>query len=400
MTIDPLQGRLNRIDRIRPDAPELAALGPYAVGVRRVDLVNPDQGDIVGITGGTLPRYDRALTVEVWYPAVAGTPVGTAYRTVLRDGVTPIVLQGRACRDAAGLAGRYPLVLISHGYPGNRFLMSHLGENLASKGYVVASVDHRDSGYADKLAFGSTMVNRPLDQAFVIAALRKMEPWAGMIAAEAAIVGYSMGGYGALVSGGAGVSAEAVAHEETSPLGLLARHQAGSAAHGALIDPDVKAIVAFGPWGRQRGVWDAAGMAGLAKPTLIVAGSRDHVSGYAEGMRLMFDEGVGADRWLLTFDEAGHNAGAPIPPPEESWAVSPHLDFVPFAHYGDAVWDPVRMNNVAQHYLTAFLGVHLKGLNLERYLEPGAEWPGFVEGSARGLRLEFRARGDQGGLRL
>jgi predicted dienelactone hydrolase len=40
-----------------------------------------------------------------------------------------------------------PLVIISHGYPGNRYLMSHLGEDLASKGYVVASIDHRDSTY-------------------------------------------------------------------------------------------------------------------------------------------------------------------------------------------------------------------------------------------------------------
>jgi len=389
----PHHAQTNRIDRLRPDAPELAAWGPHPVGVRRIDMVNPDQIDILSISGTTLPRYDRALTVEVWYPAVAGTPVGTRYDTVLRDGVLPIALHGRACRDAKAEVGQFPLVLISHGYPGNRFLMSHLGENLASKGYVVASVDHRDSGYADKALFASTMINRPLDQAFVIARLRHEAPWAGMLTSDSGIVGYSMGGYGALVSGGAGVSAEAVAHEDTSPLGLLDCHRAGSAALEGLIDPSVRAIVAFGPWGRQRGVWDAAGLAGLRKPTLIVAGSHDHVSGYADGMRLIFDEAEGCDRWLLTYDQAGHNAGAPIPPPEESWAASPHLDFVPFAHYGDAVWDNVRMNNIAQHYVTAFFGLYLKGLDHARYLDPAEGWPGFAEGSARGLRLERRAHG-------
>ena len=382
----------NRIDRLRPDAPELAALGPHPVGVRHVTMTNPDQIDILRVSPTALPRHDRALTVEVWYPAAAGTPVGTRYDTILRDGVLPIALHGLACRDARAAEGRFPLVLISHGYPGNRFLMSHLGENLASKGYVVASVDHRDSGYADKALFGSTMVNRPLDQAFVIARLRA--EWAGMLTGDAAIVGYSMGGYGALVSGGAGVSDEAVVTEESSPQGLLACHRAGSAAHEALIDPTVKAVVAFGPWGRQRGVWDAAGMAGLRKPTLIVAGSQDHVSGYEDGMRLMFDEAVGCDRWLLTYVEAGHNAGAPIPPPEESWARSPHLEFVPFQHYGDPVWDSVRMNNIAQHYLTAFLGWHLKGQDRARYLDPDAGWPGFAEGTARGLRLEVKRRGE------
>ncbi len=383
----------NRIDRLRPDAPELAALGPHPVGVRQIALVNPDQLDVLRAGPGTLPRYDRHLDVEVWYPAAAGTPQGTIYRTLLRDGVLPIALHGSACRDATAAPGRFPLVLISHGYPGNRFLMSHLGENLASKGYVVASVDHRDSGYSDKVLFGSTMVNRPLDQAFVIASLRGAASWAAMLTSEAAIVGYSMGGYGALVSGGAGVSHEAVMTEDSSPHGLLARHRAGSPEHEALIDPMVKAIVAFGPWGRQRGVWDAAGMAGLRKPTLIVAGSEDHVSGYADGMRVMFDEAVGCDRWLLTYDHAGHNAGAPIPPPEESWPPSPHLDFVPFQHYADAVWDSVRMNNIAQHYLTAFLGVHLKGLASGHHLDPDAGWPGFAAGTARGLRLEFRATG-------
>ncbi|MEZ5791977.1 MAG: hypothetical protein R3D34_14755 [Nitratireductor sp.] len=36
------------------------------------------------------------------------------------------------------------------------------------------------------------------------------------------------------------------------------------------------------------------------------------------------------------------------------------LDFVPFEHYADPVWDTVRMNNIAQHYATAFFSLHLK----------------------------------------
>ena len=60
-------------------------------------------------------------------------------------------------------------VIISHGYPGNRYLLSHLGENLASKGYVVASIDHKsDSTYDDQTGLASTLYNRPLDQLFVL----------------------------------------------------------------------------------------------------------------------------------------------------------------------------------------------------------------------------------------
>ena len=56
--------------------------------------------------------------------------------------------------------GPFPLVVISHGYPGNRYLMSHLGENLASKGYVTVSIDHAESTYAN----GTKMVIRNANQ--------------------------------------------------------------------------------------------------------------------------------------------------------------------------------------------------------------------------------------------
>lgn len=93
-----------------------------------------------------------------------------------RDGKTEVTLKGKGVRDAKADAtnGKFPLLIISHGYPGNRFLLSHLAENLASKGYVVASIDHTDSTYSDRAAFGSTLLNRPLDQLFVLNALSRM----------------------------------------------------------------------------------------------------------------------------------------------------------------------------------------------------------------------------------
>ncbi len=141
----------NRIDTIRPDAPELAAYGEYAIGVRTLNLVNPGQVDVVAIDPqqpkpDTLPTYDRPLTVEVWYPAADGASGETTLSALLRDGTTVVPLEGKAVRDAApaSTGNPFPLIIISHGYPGNRFLLSHLAENLASKGYVVASIDHKD----------------------------------------------------------------------------------------------------------------------------------------------------------------------------------------------------------------------------------------------------------------
>jgi predicted dienelactone hydrolase len=54
-------------------------------------------------------------------------------------------------------------VVVSHGYPGSRYLLAYLCENLASKGYVVVSIDHTDSTYRDVASFVSTVVNRSLD---------------------------------------------------------------------------------------------------------------------------------------------------------------------------------------------------------------------------------------------
>ncbi|UWQ20336.1 alpha/beta fold hydrolase [Jannaschia sp. W003] len=411
----------NRIDEIRPDAPELAPHGSLPVGVQTMEFTDPGRIDVVNATEAEAPTYDRTLVAEVWYPAAEGTEAGGTYTALLRDGVTEVSLEGIAARDAAPAEGSYPLVLISHGYPGNRFLLSHLGENLASKGYVVASLDHPDSTYDDQTAFPSTLANRPVDQAFAVDALQALEGPVGAIIDDdrVGVVGYSMGGYGALIYAGGGLSQAAVDRREpaafNAPGDLLARNLAGSESHAALADEAVRAVVAIGPWGRNRDFWDAEGLAGVSKPLMIVAGSVDDVSEYP-AMRSIFEETTGTDRLLLTFENANHNAAAPMPAPAESYEVSEALGRKTFDHYGDAVWDTVRMNNVLAHFVTAFMDTHVKGeadkaAFLDVAVEEAAEgvvdraedgsenaghtyWPGFPDRTAVGLRLERRAAGE------
>lgn len=48
-------------------------------------------------------------------------------------------------------AGRYPVAVLSHGLGGNRCLYSATSIGLASRGYVVASVEHRDQSASTSL---------------------------------------------------------------------------------------------------------------------------------------------------------------------------------------------------------------------------------------------------------
>ena len=411
----------NHIDTIRSDAPELAKYGKLNVGFKTLKVTNPKQLDIVKFKAGApMPLYDRPLTLEVWYPAqlAPGQLPAGQYKAITRDGKTEVTLFGRGVRDSSAdtKSGPYPLLIISHGYPGNRFLLSHLAENLASKGYVVVSIDHTDSTYDNQAAFGSTLLNRPLDQIFVLnemARLNATDPTLkGMINADqTGLIGYSMGGYGVVNTLGGGFTAASVGFAWGTPDGALAVRQSGNPAHTASLDKRIKAAVAFAPWGWNAGFWDAAGLAGIKTPVFFVAGSVDSVSGYSPGVRNIFEASVNAPRYLLTFENANHNAGAPIPAPKETWTPVSTLNFVPAEHYSDPVWDNVRMNNIAQHFATAFLNKYLKAdaamdpfLNVTENAKDGkwsAEkngqlkadhtyWKGFPQSTAVGLKLEHR----------
>jgi predicted dienelactone hydrolase len=420
----------NRIDVVRADAPALAAYGGQATGVRTLEFVNPDQLDIKKLDPkspepAALPRYDRPLTVEVWYPAERDAKGPTALQAFIRDGKTEVTLQGRSVRDAepAKEVAALPLVIISHGYPGNRYLLSPLAENIASKGYVVVAIDHTDSTYQAKTALSSSLVNRPLDQLFVLGQIAKLSHDQNSFlngkvdAGNAAIIGYSMGGYGAVISAGGGLTQKAVDSVDdtlSAPFRTLMIHQSGPS-HDARFDPRVKTVIAFAPWGMIRGFFDASSLKGIKVPVLFVAGSADDVSGYENGVRATWQAATGVDRALLTFENANHNAGAVMPPPQEADKVDKDLGFNLANHYIDAVWDNVRMNNISQHFVTAWLGKYLKSdAGMDAYLDlvpeanagvwavdaNGAEkpehtyWKGFPNRTAKGLRFERLKTGE------
>lgn len=393
-----------------PDAPELSARGEHTIGVRTLNLINKDQVDILNSKGGKDEMYDRPLTVEVWYPSAVSAvkEASVTYEEVLGtrgDTLRPLIpfsFKGRAIREAVPKMSEgayvYPLVVVSHGYVGSRYLMTYLTENLASKGYVVVAIDHTDSTFKDANAFHSTLLNRAKDIKFVINEMARLsndksgDSLAGVIDTQnIGIVGYSMGGYGVLNVGGAGYSDGAAAFfgQMTGGSKAITSLTASNPEYQNSIDPRIKAVVAFAPWGMERGVWDAEGLKGLKKPTLFIAGSQDDISGYEKGIKAIYEGAVNADRYLLTYMNARHNV-APNPPPAESLAPGLHID--EYYRYADSSWDQRKINNVNQHFVTAFLGTHLKSEDNSKFLDikensNEKNWPGFKPRSSTGMEL-------------
>ncbi|WP_051965135.1 alpha/beta hydrolase family protein [Deinococcus misasensis] len=400
----------NRIDTIRPDSPQLSPYGEYQIGVQTLKVVNPKQLDIVNATAGNpIPTYDRPLTLEVWYPAQlkADQKPGGVYNTTTRDASIAIQVYGKAVRDAEPLVKpeKFPLVIVSHGYPGNRYLLSHLTENLASKGYVVVAIDHTDSTFSDVKAFGSTLMNRSLDQLFVLNEIDKLSKngsksfLSGLVDANnTAVVGYSMGGYGVVNTIGGGFTDFATTLQFAPPNKALAARAASNPDYLKTVDSRIKAAIAIAPWGMQVGFWNAETLKGIKTPVLFVAGDRDDVSGYEKGTRAIFENAVNTNRYLLTFHNANHNAAAPMPAPVETYN-----NFPLFEAYSETAWDTVKMNNILAHFATAYLGMHLKGqtdmqkyLNLVENSNDGAGntyWEGFKPRTALGLSLKYLPAG-------
>ena len=359
----------NQIDFINPLAPEFAQFGNLDIGVRTIEVSSPDAVDVLSTPrGGETAVYERRLTVEVWYPAdLAGGEPGGTYEAITRNPQITATLRGRASRNADALvgAGPYPLIIISHGYPGNRYLLSHTGENLASKGYIVASIDHKESTYEDQQSIASTLYNRPIDQRTVLNSMAALSediesPFYSLVDSEnTGIIGYSMGGYGLVNNLGGGFSEQSVNGFISPPNALLEIHSTSNPNFRDRLDVRVKAGLLVAPWGMNAGFWTDTDLAGITVPSFYIAGDQDTVAGYDNGTKKIYEGAINSERYLLTYLGAGHNAGAPISLPME---LDNDENAEPATHYRDDNWDNVEMNNIMDHFATIWFDKHLKGV--------------------------------------
>lgn len=405
------------------DAPQLARLGLQGVGFRTLTLQHDNQPDLLNVDPktGKIAQHTRTLTVDIWYPARVKRGAAPVTYSASLYGEPPkpparFTIRGMAVRDAAPDGRGLPLVIVSHGYSNSPPVMTWLTENLASKGYVVAAIYHRDPDPYVAAAPKRAVPNytRPVDIAFVADRLRHqlgtlIDP------ARVALVGYSQGGYGVLAAGGARLDPDGPNMDQV-PGGWMKRLARGAPNEAEGKVPGVKAIVAIAPaGGAPRSSWGSDGLEGITAPLLLIQGDADRTVDYRSGALADFNKARNSDRYLLTFLQAGHDIGLTPPPPQMRGNLWDMDWFV------DPIWRPERVNAINLHFITAFLGVYLKGdTGMKSFLDvpieasgdgdwnapdgtpwdaysPGGKditlWKGFQRRHAQGLTLRHAAPG-------
>jgi len=131
--------------------------GSLKVGTRVVRLTDGARPDPL-LADGTR----RFVALRFWYPAAADaacrnapymSPAVWSYFARLAGTRLPAILTN-SCMDAPVADGTYPVVVFSHGLTGTFTDYTYLFEELASRGYVVAAVDHTHEATAVELADG------------------------------------------------------------------------------------------------------------------------------------------------------------------------------------------------------------------------------------------------------
>jgi dienelactone hydrolase len=207
--------------------------GSSNVGTRIVQMVDPRRDDPFAGNGSK-----RELLVRFWYPtpynescqpAAYTSPAVWNYFSQLAGLPAPEV-RTNSCLDAPVSDGRHPVVVFTPGYTGTFTDYTYLFEDLASRGYVVAAVDHTyeatavefpDGRFVESV-FGSHLAEttwrrdeqslslavsvRQEDLKFVVDELARLNgeaggPFAGRLDLEkVAVAGHSLGGLTALRS--------------------------------------------------------------------------------------------------------------------------------------------------------------------------------------------------------
>ncbi len=357
---------------IRPDAPPLATRGSYNVGVQTLELSDASRS--------------RTFTVEVWYPTSAPKE-DIIYTTTL--GETPISISGQATRDALPLKETFPLIVASHGQPGVRFQYAYLCEHLASRGFVVAAIEHTGSTYQDltQQDFVTSIAYRPQDILFAMDELPKR-----MASADGntiGLLGYSYGGYSAINAAGAGLDGAAFGEycqtaADKGPCFALPFFASLEEARGINVvqsDPRIKAVFVMAPYGQP---WlGEKSLENLKVPLFVAVGENDDVAVYERDGLEYFRRAGSEEKYLLTLAAAQHNPFVECPEDLKN------ASWTDFERCSEPVWNHERAHDITKHFAAAFFGKFLQSdASAGEFLK--SDLPGFKARTTTGVRLEVQ----------
>ncbi|MFC4337571.1 alpha/beta hydrolase [Salininema proteolyticum] len=337
-----------------PNTPQLSLREPGGenrVGSTTLHLVDENRAD------PWVPEERRELMTTLWYPT-EGTGEAASYMTVEESELflarqlegspfdVPLdLLAGVETNSVAGVEpsageGELPLVVLSPGYSFPRATLAGLGEELASRGYVVAAVGHNYEApisfpgrTTECLTCGNTDIKRVSDTrgedlSFVLDELTGDDAvWehAGVIDEERAMVGgHSVGGSGS--------------HRAMS---IDDRFDAGFNLDGTFFGLSPQKI---------------------DRPFLLV-GNDDQ--GFEDEDKSRYKAWKRLDGWKrwLRIDDTSHSAWTDLAPLREQAGLP--SDHLPGAY----------LDEMARVYLTAFADRHMKGEEAPIFDGPSEEWP-------------------------
>lgn len=299
-----------------------AARGPWAVGIRTIDVADPEEPT-------------RRLATDVWYPA---DPDALARGPAPAAASHPLGRPHRALGGTAPARGPFPVLAFSHGNSGLRRQSTFLTTHLASHGFVVVAPDHAGNTFPEMLNLSDERRKE------VHLRIRRKRPL-DLLAAVDAVLDHACRDPGALPC------------LDEKRIGVLGHSFGGwTALKMPRIDPRVRAVCGLAPASEPfvgRKAFEADELP-LSVPALLVAAADDVLVDVDTSVRALFAR-LAAPSALLVVDRADHfhfcdgiellhrmHLGNP-----RAGATRPTLP-------GDVLLDEARMHRLVQAAVTAF----------------------------------------------
>ena len=354
---------------MQADTPPYAARGSYPVG-----------------TSDLVIEAETPLEITLWYPALNedNSQEAVTYPYKMKMGaplgaVTFAKYAGKAIQDAPyDLAGGpYPLVVLSPGFSIGTSTYAWLAEHLASYGFVVLALEHREHLDPENELWRSA-IERPQAILAVFAYVDKQVESGGLLEGLidqdlVAVIGHSYGGYTSLAAAGARIDTAAFqsycgsTSEPDDPgawlCAQLTQHTADMASLAGLdtvpeglwpawADPRVDAVVSIAG---DAFFFGEASLTEVDIPTMAIGGTHDNDSPFLWSTQPTYEYVSSSKKVKIALEGAEHMIFTG-PCEKITW----YLKFFSDEFCSDPGWDRGYAHNLVKHFTAAFLLSELK----------------------------------------